>query len=398
MKQAQDKSETVWLDDASIDMAELEALCQRQTDPASVPLAADIIRQIPVYEGGLVRELAAVDATDVSGARALQAEWARTLGQGAGVILIRDAVDDLAMLDAVTQLFEQLVDAERATGSGADHFAPSGTNTRLWNAHEKLCLHSPELFARYNANDAMALMCRAWLGPGYQITAQGNIVHPGGQAQQCHRDYPMGFQQAEQLRQYPAHVHALSPRLTLQGAIAHSDMPLESGPTQVLPFSQQFLPGYLATERADCIALFKKHHVQLPLHKGDMLFFNPALMHAAGENRTRDVERFANLLQVGSIYGRTMELLDRSRMSVALYPVLHHLARHENWADRQVQQVIEACSEAYPFPANMELQPPVNGLAPVSQQQLMAQSLAENCPAEEFARRIAAQEALKRSH
>jgi ectoine hydroxylase-related dioxygenase (phytanoyl-CoA dioxygenase family) len=29
----------------------------------------------------------------------------------------------------------------------------------------------------------------AWLGPGYRVTAQTNIVKPGGRAQQPHRDY-----------------------------------------------------------------------------------------------------------------------------------------------------------------------------------------------------------------
>lgn len=389
----------IWLDDTHIDMAELERLCQQQTDPTSVPLAADILSQIPVYDGALVRDVAASgEAGDTTRVLALQSEWAQTLASGAGVVLVRNAVDDLAMLDAVTAVFQSLVEAERTRGSGADHFAPQGTNTRLWNAHEKLCLTAPQLFARYNANDVMTLMCQAWLGPGYQITAQGNIVHPGGQAQHCHRDYHMGFQQAEQLRRYPAHAHAMSPMLTLQGAIAHSDMPLESGPTQLLPFSQQFLPGYLAAEREDCVALFRERHVQLPLRKGDMLFFNPAVLHAAGENRTADVHRFANLLQVGSVYGRTMELLDKTRMSVALYPVLQHLATNEGWPPRRIQQVIEACGEAYPFPANMELEPPLNGLAPLSQQQLMAQCLQEGCSAEDFAHRIASQESLKRSH
>ena len=37
--------------------------------------------------------------------------------------------------------------------------------------------------------DGRALACEAWLGPGYQITAQTNVVKPGGKPQQPHRDY-----------------------------------------------------------------------------------------------------------------------------------------------------------------------------------------------------------------
>lgn len=389
---------TVWLDEASVDIAQLEALCKQKTDPASVPLATGIANEIPIYEGADVRMAACENDGAPQRVRALQQEWVRTLTSGAGVVLIRNAFDDIAVLDAVTDVLNTLIESERVTGSGADHFAPRGSNTRLWNAHEKLCLESPELFARYNANDVLALMCRAWLGPGYQITTQGNIVHPGGQAQHCHRDYHMGFQQAGQLVQYPAHVHAMSPMLTLQGAIAHSDMPLESGPTKVLPFSQQFLTGFLAAERGDCAQLFEARQVQLPLSKGDMMFFNPAVLHAAGDNHTTDVERFANLVQAGSVYGRTMELLDKARMSIALYPALQSLSNEAGWQTRHTHQAIEACAEAYPFPANMELEPPVNGLAPVSQQELMSQSLAEGCDVNEFSSRIRAQQGLKRSH
>jgi ectoine hydroxylase-related dioxygenase (phytanoyl-CoA dioxygenase family) len=32
----------------------------------------------------------------------------------------------------------------------------------------------------------------------------------------------------------------------LQGAVAHTDMPAETGPTTYLPHSQKYLPGYLA--------------------------------------------------------------------------------------------------------------------------------------------------------
>ena len=46
------------------------------------------------------------------------------------------------------------------------------------------------------ANEAIQ-GCEAWLGPNYQMTAQVNLVHPGGDFQQAHRDYHLGFQTAE---------------------------------------------------------------------------------------------------------------------------------------------------------------------------------------------------------
>ena len=392
----------VWLNEGSADISLLREATARKTDPASVPLASRIAREIPVYDGQAVREAASVQSESPQRARAFQQEWAQVLLSGAGAVVIENAIDDLPMLDQVTAAFYDIIKRESEGDSGADHFAPKGSNTRIWNSHEKLCVEAPELYARYNANDAMSLICKAWLGPGYQITAQANIVHPGGQAQHCHRDYHMGFQTTERLYEYPAHVHAMSPMLTLQGAIAHSDMPLESGPTKLLPFSQTFLPGYLSTARADCIEWFEAQHVQLPLKKGDMLFFSPALMHAAGDNKTSDVDRFANLVQVGSAYGRTMELLDKARMSIAVYPALQKLQSQTNegvsWNERYSRYVIEATAEGYAFPANMELEPPINGLAPLSQQETLTQSLADNDSLEVFTDKIHSQCALKRSH
>ena len=168
----------------------------------------------------------------------------------------------------------------------------------------------------------IALASSAWLGPGYQVTSQVNVVRPGGKAQEPHRDYHLGFLTDEVIARYPTHVHALSPVLTLQGAVAHSDMPLESGPTLYLPYSHQYLPGYLAWRREDFKAYFAEHHVQLPLRKGDAGFFNPALFHGAGSNVSTDIQRMANLLQVSSAFGRAMEQVDRARVVNAVYPAL----------------------------------------------------------------------------
>jgi ectoine hydroxylase-related dioxygenase (phytanoyl-CoA dioxygenase family) len=155
-------------------------------------------------------------------------------------------------------------------------------------------------------------VCHAWLGPGYQVTSQVNVVNPGGAAQTAHRDYHLGFQSSPRAARFPAHVHRLSPVLTLQGAVAHTDMPAETGPTMYLPHSQKYLPGYLAWPPAGVPGVFRANYVQLPLRRGDAAFFNPALFHAAGANRTASVHRMANLLQVSSAFGRAMEAVDRA--------------------------------------------------------------------------------------
>jgi hypothetical protein len=166
------------------------------------------------------------------------------------------------------------------------------------------------------------------------------------------------------------------PVLILQGAVVHTDMSAETGPTMYLPHSQKYLPGYLAFRRPEFRQYFEAHRVQLPLRKGDAVFFNPALFHAAGANRTAGVRRMANLLQVSSAFGRAMEAIDRSAMSLALSPAPQAMA-DDGASPSAVANVIAACAEGYPFPANLDLDQPVDGLAPPTQAEILARAVAE---------------------
>jgi ectoine hydroxylase-related dioxygenase (phytanoyl-CoA dioxygenase family) len=364
---------TNWYTESGCSLDEFASLLAPGAAP-ELTFTADVRQNIPIYDCGALREVLA----DASQRMALQAEWAAVLRDGAGVLVLKHAYADTNPVDEATAIFESIIRQEHEQGaSGADHFAKAGANDRIWNAQEKLCLQAPRVFARYFANPFLACAAQAWLGPAFQMTSQVNVVRPGGEAQQAHRDYHLGFQTAEEVQRYPAHVHAMSPFLTLQGAVAHSDMPVESGPTKLLPFSQRYAQGYLAWRREDFRDYFEAHFVQLPLEKGDALFFSPALFHAAGANRTRDVQRMANLLQVSSAYGRAMETVDRSRMCEAVYPVLADARSTGRMSDDEIEAVIASSAEGYAFPTNLDRDPPVGGLAPKSQQALLRQALDE---------------------
>lgn len=97
-------------------------------------------------------------------------------------------------------------------------------------------------------------------------------------------------------------------------------MPLETGPTRFMPYSQLFEKGYIAVRDPRYIEFVKPRMVQLELQKGDAVFFNPATFHQPGENVT-DNERVANLLQVSSAFGRSMESCDRLGMTKSVWPV-----------------------------------------------------------------------------
>ena len=386
------RSGRVWLSAADCDIAEFAALVERTVSTADYPFAAEVIKNVPVYARADVLKAAAQPETR----KAILAEWVEAMTDGPGVVAFRGAFDDLGVIDRTTEIFHAMIAEQHATGTGGgDHFAKPGANDRIWNALEKLCLRDPEAFAVYYANQIVALVSEAWLGPAYQVTSQINVVNPGGAAQSAHRDYHLGFQTAAVIERYPAHVHRLSPVLTLQGAVAHCDMPLESGPTLYLPFSQAYLPGYLATGRDDFKRYFAEHHVQLPLAKGDAVFFNPALFHGAGNNRSADIRRMANLLQVSSAYGRAMESVDRTRMSTALYPALKRMMESGTIDDAGAANAIASCAEGYSFPTNLDSDPPIGGLAPETQQALFQRALAGGWETTQFSEALKAQAAKR---
>jgi ectoine hydroxylase-related dioxygenase (phytanoyl-CoA dioxygenase family) len=375
VQKPQPRRRPVWLDAASGDFDEFLRIVTQVADPADTPLATEVVRNIPIYDGALADRAAADPALRQS----LMEEWAQVFSSGAGIVVIRQGLADHAVIDRATAVFEKIIADEKAAAKGGgDHFAKPGANDRIWNSLEKHCLADPANFAAYYSSNGIALASEAWLGPAYQMTAQVNRVNPGGAAQTPHRDYHLGFMSAERMARFPAHIHAVSPTLTLQGAVAHCDMPVETGPTMLLPFSQQFFEGYLAFARPEFQAHFAAHHVQLPLEKGDLVFFNPAVMHGAGHNRTTDRFRMVNLLQVSSAFGRAMETVDRTRMVKALYPALRGAK------GLHIANVVAATAEGYPFPTNLDSNPPVGGMAPRTQADFLRDALATDQPEAEF--------------
>ena len=320
---------------------DFRAVVEHTTDPADYPYADSVEQGVLVY-GSRLRERAAAPEQR----REVQAELARALLDGPGIVVFSGAFPDPSVLDRASAVFTELIAEQKASGAAAgDHFATPGANDRVWGALDKLALRAPEVFVDYYANDVLALVSEAWLGPGYQVTSQVNVVNPGGLAQVAHRDYHLGFMSLDRSLAYPAHVHRLSPVMTLQGAVAHCDMPVETGPTMYLPHSQKYAAGYVAFHRPEFTGYFDRHHVQLPLAKGDAAFFNPALFHGVA-------------------------------MSDALYPVL---ARRKagGAGERELRNVVAASAEGYAFPTNLDRDQPVGGLAPQTQAELVWQALQE---------------------
>ncbi|MBB3595309.1 ectoine hydroxylase-related dioxygenase (phytanoyl-CoA dioxygenase family) [Rhizobium sp. BK529] len=386
------RADRVWLTEDACDLSDFRALAEKTTLLADYPTASAVEKNVLIYNSRKVIEAASTPA----GRRAVLAEICEAFGIGPGVVVFKRAYEDTSIIDRASTIFEEIIEEQHRTSTGGgDHFAKPGANDRIWNSLEKHCLADPENFARYYGNTIVALASEAWLGPHYQMTAQVNRVNPGGAAQSAHRDYHLGFQSSKVIEQFPAHVHRLSPVLTLQGAVAHCDMPLESGPTLFLPHSQTYEPGYLALKRQEFKDYFEQNHIQLPLEKGDVVFFNPALFHAAGTNRSKDIKRVANLLQVSSAFGRAMETVNRERMSAKLFPALKALK--SRLSAGEIANAVACCAEGYSFPTNLDRDPPLGGLAPKTQAQLMHEALEEGWSDETFTKALADQAAKKLS-
>ena len=280
------------------------------------------------------------------------------------------------MVDRASAVFTELIAEQKAGGAAAgDHFATPGANDRVWGALDKLALRAPDVFADYYANDVIALVCEAWLGPGYQVTSQVNVVNPGGQAQVAHRDYHLGFMSLDQSTAYPAHVHRLSPALTLQGAVAHCDMPVETGPTMYLPHSQKYEAGYVAFHRrsSPTTSTGTTSSCRSPraTRRSSTRPCSTARAPTAPPTyagwptccrcfrvRPRDGER-----RPGRDEPRRCTRCSRRKATGA--------------SERGLRNVVAASAEGYAFPTNLDRDQPVGGLAPQTQAELVWQALEE---------------------
>ncbi|CAB3800805.1 hypothetical protein LMG28614_05250 [Paraburkholderia ultramafica] len=92
----------------------------------------------------------------------------------------------------------------------------------------------------------------------------------------------------------------------------------------------------------------------------------------------------ANLLQNSSAYGRAMESLNRARMCEVRYPVLLASLDTASMTQAEVDAAVASCAEGYPFPTNLDRDPPLGGLAPESQQGLFARALKESWTVDRF--------------
>jgi ectoine hydroxylase-related dioxygenase (phytanoyl-CoA dioxygenase family) len=355
-----------------IDINDFTAVCQQHSAEADYPLAQKIEKKVPIYSGNDLRQ-----AIEEGNTRVYASEFAKVLDSGPGVFVVKGAYANLDTIKNMSQVFKRLLELQKNSQS-TDHFAAAGANGRVWNVFEKSACLNPQNFINYYKNPVLQLISEAWLGPHYQITAQLNVVYPGGKGQQPHRDYHLGFQENTTVSSYPLHVQKMSRYLTLQGGVAHCDMPVLSGPTQLLPFSQQYALGYLAWRDEAFKEYFAKQHIQLPLEMGDAMFFNPALFHAAGNNLSSDIARSVNLLQISSAFAKPMESVNAYKISREVYSTLAKMRTDNALSKTELSAILSASCDGYSFPSNLDTDPPAGAMAPETHAQLTLKALTAN--------------------
>ena len=339
-------NQQVYFNQSDIDYDDLAKICSQKTLQEDYPFADSVSNNVVIYDANYLETFIGDSENELR----LKTELHQVLEGGPGVFVIRNLYRHDA-IDQSNNIFEKIVESEGNTSN--DHFA-SGTNTRIWNAFQKVALEDPNAFISYYSNNLLKLVAESWCGPNSQMTAQVNIVRPGGEMQKPHRDYHLGFQENQVVELFPISAHRLSNYLTLQGGVAHTDMPLASGPTMVLPYSQQYELGYLAWRDNACTDFFNDNAVQNQMNKGDGIFFNPALLHGAGSNTTKDFHRIGNLLQISSPFGKTMERIDYLKIINRIYPLLLEHSINKTLSEKLIENVLVCATDGYAFPTNLD--------------------------------------------
>ena len=374
-------NQQVYFSQSDIDYDDLAKICSQKTLQEDYPFAASVSNNVVIYDANYLETFIGDSENELR----LKTELHQVLEGGPGVFVIRNLYRHDA-IDQSNNIFEKIVESEGNTSN--DHFA-SGTNTRIWNAFQKVALEDPDAFISYYSNNLLKLVAESWCGPNSQMTAQVNIVRPGGEMQKPHRDYHLGFQENQIVELFPISAHRLSNYLTLQGGVAHTDMPLASGPTMVLPYSQQYELGYLAWRDIACTDFFNNNAVQNQMNKGDGIFFNPALLHGAGSNTTKDFHRIANLLQISSPFGKTMERIDYLKIINRIYPFLLEHSINKTLSEKLIENVLVCATDGYAFPTNLDNDKNLNSkLQGMTMFELTKQSLIDLVNLENFSLKL----------
>ena len=254
----------------------------------------------------------------------VQGELVRVLTDGPGVIVFKGAYEDLAVVDRATDAFHALIAEQRASGiTAGDHFAKPGANDRVWNALEKLAVSDPETFVAYYANDIINLVSRRLA----RARLSGDLAD----------------QRRQSRRRGPDRAPRLPPRLHERAASGRLPHPRPPAVPRTDPAGCRRALGHAGRERSHdvpaALAQVRRRLPRLPPSGVPGLLRRALRPAPAGQGRRgllqpgrlpwrRDTTArptsagWPTCLQVSSAFGRAMESIDRTRVSLAVFDAL----------------------------------------------------------------------------
>ena len=166
------------------------------------------------------------------------AEWVEALTDGPGVVSIRGAFATPGAIDAANAalLGDHRRGAAEAT-SAAAIISPSPAPMTASGTRSKSSACATRTSSPHTTPTRSSRSCRR---PGsaraIRSPRSSTSSTPAARPSPCTATIIWVSNRLAEIERFPVHVHRLSPVLTLQGAVAHCDMPLESGPTLYLPY------------------------------------------------------------------------------------------------------------------------------------------------------------------
>ncbi len=141
----------IWISDADCRLEDFRRAVERHTRLADYPLASAVHSNVLTYEGDDVRKASVKPESRA----AMQAEWARAMMDGPGILLFKNAFADSASIDAATELFIAMIEEQHAPATAmAAIISPSRARTTGSGTRWRNCACAiRRLFARYYGND-----------------------------------------------------------------------------------------------------------------------------------------------------------------------------------------------------------------------------------------------------
>src|SRR5919201_1536679 len=103
-----------WFDPRDCRLDDLRALVEQTTDLAGYRYASAVRQNVLVYGPGLAEQ-----ASSPEGRREVQAELARAMLDGPGIVLFERAFPDQAVVDRATDAFTAMIVEQKASGAAA---------------------------------------------------------------------------------------------------------------------------------------------------------------------------------------------------------------------------------------------------------------------------------------